>query len=97
MIASSITKPTKLFCAFCLLPFVFCLLLLNCSQPISPTGGKRDTIPPKLVKSIPINKLTNYKGRAVELEFDEYIVAENLQQKLSISFYERGVVSTPLF
>lgn len=85
MIASSITKPTKLFCAFCLLPFVFCLLLLNCSQPISPTGGKRDTIPPKLVKSIPINKLTNYKGRAVELEFDEYIVAENLQQKLLIT------------
>lgn len=85
MIASSITKSTKLFCAFCLLPFVFCLLLLNCSQPISPTGGKRDTIPPKLIKSIPINKLTNYKGRTVELEFDEYIVAENLQQKLLIT------------
>lgn len=85
MIASSITKSTKLFCAFCLLPFAFCLLLLNCSQPISPTGGKRDTIPPKLVKSIPINKLTNYKGRTVELEFDEYIVAENLQQKLLIT------------
>jgi hypothetical protein len=85
MIASSMIKSTKLFCTFCILPFAFCLLLLNCSQPISPTGGKRDTIPPKLVKSIPINKVTNYKGRAVELEFDEYIVAENLQQKLLIT------------
>lgn len=85
MIASSMTKSIKIFCAFLLLPFAFCLLLFNCSQPISPTGGNRDTIPPKLVKSIPINKLTNYKGRTVELEFDEYIVAENLQQKLLIT------------
>ena len=62
-----------------------CLAMLRCSQPISPTGGKRDTISPKLVKSTPINKQANYKGKTVDLEFDEYIVVENLQQKLLIT------------
>ena len=70
---------------YSLLTAAFYLLLLGCSQPISPTGGKRDTTPPKLIKSIPENKQTNYKGKSIELEFDEYIVAENLQQKLLIT------------
>ena len=85
MVAFSMIKSTKFLCINCLLFSIYCLLLLGCSQPISPTGGKRDTIPPKLVKSIPINKQTNYKGNTVDLEFDEYIVAENLQQKLLIT------------
>ena len=70
---------------YSLLTAAFYFLLLGCSQPISPTGGKRDTIPPKLIKSIPENKQTNYKGKTIELEFDEYIVAENLQQKLLVT------------
>lgn len=61
------------------------LLVVSCSQPISPTGGKRDTTPPKLIKSTPNNKQTNYKGKTIELEFDEYIVVDNLQQKLLIT------------
>ena len=61
------------------------LLLTNCSQQVSPTGGKKDIILPKLVNSIPINKQTNYKSKTVELTFDEYIVVENLQQKLVIT------------
>ncbi len=60
-------------------------LLISCSQQIPPTGGKRDVITPKLLSSIPINKQTNYKGKSVELFFDEYIVAENLQQKLIVT------------
>lgn len=61
------------------------ILVISCAQPISPTGGKRDTVPPNLISSTPNNKQTNYKGRTVDLEFDEYIVAENLQQKLLIT------------
>ena len=38
-----------------------------------------------MVNSIPINKQTNYKSKTVELTFDEYIVVENLQQKLVIT------------
>ena len=78
-------KSIRVLFYFGLLPVFYCLILVSCSQPISPTGGKRDTIPPKLEKSTPANKQTNYKGKTVDLEFDEYVVAENLQQKLLIT------------
>lgn len=61
------------------------LIFVNCSQPISPTGGKKDTIAPKLLQSIPINKQVNYKGKTVALIFDEYVVTESLNQKLLIT------------
>ncbi len=85
MSSFNIKQLVNTLCIYSLLTAAFYLLLLGCSQPISPTGGKRDTIPPKLIKSIPENKQTNYKGKIIELEFDEYIVAENLQQKLLIT------------
>ncbi|MFN4146182.1 MAG: Ig-like domain-containing domain [Runella sp.] len=76
-------RPTKTF--FYLLVFILPFLLLHCAQPISPTGGKKDTTPPKLIKSTPTHKQTNFQGKTVELEFDEYIVLDNLQQKLLIT------------
>ena len=59
--------------------------LLGCSQQVAPTGGKKDIIAPKLIKSIPANKQTKYEGKSVELKFDEYVVVEGLQQKLLIT------------
>ena len=61
------------------------LWLLGCAQQIPPTGGKKDIIAPKLIRTIPQNEQTNYKGRTVELFFDEYIEVQNLQQKLLIT------------
>lgn len=72
-----------------LLVFVFLfslpILLQNCAQVSSPPGGKRDTLAPKLVESTPKNRQLNYQGKTVELLFDEYVSAENLQQKLLIT------------
>ncbi|MCU0338750.1 MAG: Ig-like domain-containing domain [Spirosomaceae bacterium] len=68
-----------------LLLISYCLLLFGCAQSVPPTGGKKDVIPPKLVKSIPVHKQTNYQDKTLELEFDEYVVVENLQQKLLIT------------
>ncbi|MEZ4900439.1 MAG: Ig-like domain-containing protein [Spirosomataceae bacterium] len=65
--------------------FSLYFVLMGCSQPISPTGGKRDTTAPTLLNSIPDNKQVNYKGKTVELTFDEYVVTESLQQKLIIT------------
>ncbi|MCY7358197.1 MAG: Ig-like domain-containing protein, partial [Rudanella sp.] len=72
-----------------LLVFLFLLslpvLLQNCAQVASPPGGKKDTLAPKLVVSTPKNRQLNYQGKTIELYFDEYISAENLQQKLLIT------------
>ncbi len=71
--------------------FVFLLLLLlpillqNCAQVAQPPGGKKDSLAPKLVSSLPKQRELNYAGKTVELEFDEYVNSENLQQKVTIT------------
>lgn len=46
---------------------------LGCAQIGMPTGGPRDTIPPKLVKATPANNSTNFQGNKITLSFDEYV------------------------
>ena len=59
-------------------------MLLSCAQFVAPTGGKKDEVAPKLVKSIPPNEQKNYKGKDFELIFDELIDATSLRQELLI-------------
>jgi hypothetical protein len=66
---------------FISLPF----LLQNCAQVAQPPGGKKDTLAPKLVSSLPKMRQLNYAGKSVELTFDEYVNTENLQQKVTIT------------
>ncbi len=61
------------------------ILLQNCAQVAQPPGGKKDTLAPKLVSSLPTARQLNYSGKTVELEFDEYVNSENLQQKITIT------------
>ncbi|AKD56447.1 Ig-like domain-containing domain [Spirosoma radiotolerans] len=61
------------------------ILLQNCAQVAQPPGGKKDTLAPKLVSSMPTARQLNYKGKTVELEFSEYVNSENLQQKITIT------------
>jgi hypothetical protein len=61
------------------------ILLQNCAQVAQPPGGKKDTLAPKLVSSLPTARQLNYKGKTVELEFSEYVNSENLQQKITIT------------
>ncbi|WP_247237961.1 Ig-like domain-containing protein [Telluribacter sp. SYSU D00476] len=59
--------------------------LARCAQQVAPTGGEKDTVPPKLVLSTPENKALNFKGKSIELLFDEYVILDNIQQKLTIT------------
>lgn len=64
---------------------IFILVLSSCAQFVPPTGGEKDNIPPKLLKSIPENKALNSKTNLIELQFDEAIDVSNLKQELSVS------------
>lgn len=64
---------------------VFTLFLTGCAQFVPPTGGKKDTNAPNLVKSFPENKALNSQTNYIELEFDEAIDVSNLKQELSVS------------
>jgi uncharacterized protein (DUF2141 family) len=61
------------------------ILLQNCAQVAQPPGGKKDTLAPKLVSSMPTARQLNYTGKTVELEFNEYVNVENIQQKVTIT------------
>lgn len=61
------------------------VLTIGCAQIIAPTGGSRDTLPPKLLSANPKNISTNFKSNLITFNFDEYIHIEDLQQNLLVS------------
>ncbi len=64
--------------------------ILGCAQFVPPTGGKKDETPPKLIKSLPTDKQTNFKGNQIELYFDELIDVTSLRQELVIVPEQEG-------
>ncbi len=61
------------------------VILSRCAQQVAPTGGKKDIIAPTLLESNPPNETRNFKGKEIELFFDEYVIVDNIQQKLIIT------------
>jgi len=61
------------------------VFLQSCAQMASPPGGKKDTLAPVVTTSIPLNKSTNYKGKKIELNFNEYVTVKGLNQELLIT------------
>lgn len=68
-----------------LLAILSIIILTRCAQQVPPTGGKKDIIPPTLSSSNPPNETRNFKGKEIELFFDEYVIVDNIQQKLIIT------------
>jgi len=65
---------------------VACLFLLSkCAQVVPPTGGKKDILPPNLLSSDPPNRTLNFTGNKISLFFDEYVIIDNITQKLIIT------------
>lgn len=64
---------------------VIALVLVNCANRGSPTGGPKDVTPPQIVKSIPENYTTNFKGDEVVIYFNEYVKLKELSKQLIIS------------
>ncbi|MEO9475408.1 MAG: Ig-like domain-containing domain [Cyclobacteriaceae bacterium] len=59
----------------------------QCANPLTPTGGPKDTIPPTLLLSEPLDQTINFKGNEFTLYFDEFITADQLKQNLIITPY----------
>ena len=56
---------------------VFISLSYSCANMASPNGGPYDEAPPKFVSSTPVPNQLNYKGKKVEILFDELIKVDN--------------------
>ena len=49
------------------------LVIASCANRGTPSGGEKDTEPPVILKSVPENFTTNFKGNEIRIYFDEYI------------------------
>ena len=63
----------------------------GCAQIGAPTGGSRDTIPPRLLKATPGLNSTNFKGNRITLTFDEYINLEDVQNNVLVSPLQKNI------
>jgi len=72
---------TYLFSGLCL---IICLAV-SCGQPMPPTGGPRDSLPPLLVRAQPSDSTRNFSGNRITLTFDEYVQVDNPFEKVSFS------------
>jgi hypothetical protein len=69
-----------------ILPFlIWIVFVAGCARQSSPTGGPKDTIPPKLVSANPKNEQTNFLGKTVELEFTELINLNAAKEQVIIT------------
>ncbi|MBY0481025.1 MAG: Ig-like domain-containing protein [Chitinophagaceae bacterium] len=64
---------------------VVCMSLFSCANIISPGGGPRDSIPPRLIGSIPKDSALNVSSSNIVLTFDEYIQLQSVNENLIVS------------
>ncbi len=55
----------------------FYFLLSSCATVIPPSGGEKDTSPPKIIDLSPANESVNFKKKEIVFGFDEYIQIKN--------------------
>lgn len=70
-------------CSLFILAVIF--ITLSCAKQTSPTGGPQDSIPPKLISSVPENKQINYKSKILTLTFSEDVIVNNAKEELIIT------------
>jgi hypothetical protein len=74
--------------------FIFslvCLALMRfpfitgCANIVPPTGGPRDTLPPVLLKALPIVNALHVNSKKIELNFDEYLDLKDIRLNLIVT------------
>ena len=65
--------------------FFYLVFNTSCANIGTPSGGPKDSIPPVVLKTIPELRGKNYLGKDVRLTFDEFIIPDEVAEKLVIS------------
>ena len=71
--------------AVCFFLFYVLMTSQGCANIVPPTGGAKDSLPPNLIRSTPLDSANNVRTQKIILEFDEYINIDNVQQNLVVS------------
>ncbi len=62
-----------------------CYLLVSCANPVTPSGGPKDTEPPKFVKSEPPIFSRNFDAEKIKITFNEFIQLKDINNQVIIS------------
>ena len=57
----------------------------GCANIIPPTGGPRDSLPPRLAGVTPKDSSENFNAKKITFYFDEYVVVDNVHDNLIVS------------
>jgi hypothetical protein len=57
----------------------------SCANIIPPGGGPRDSLPPRLITSIPKDSAVRITSQSIVLSFDEYVTLQSTNENLIIS------------
>lgn len=63
----------------------------GCANIIPPGGGPKDTIPPKLVSSLPKDSSINANPKIITLTFDEFVDVKDVQTNLIMSPFPKNL------
>src|ERR1700680_428444 len=61
------------------------VVLTGCANIIPPTGGPRDSIPPRLISVDPKDSSKHFKSNQIVFNFDEYIELKDIRENLVVS------------
>ena len=72
----------KNYISYLFLAFLFA----SCANKAAgPTGGPKDSIPPRILKSSPENGVLNFKKKELTIEFDEIIQVQKVSENVVVS------------
>lgn len=81
----SVLRMSSLVWIFLGITIFYLLFTTSCANQGMPTGGVKDSIPPVVIKTIPGLRGTNFRGSDLRFTFDEYIIPDEISEKLVIS------------
>ncbi|MFC2508841.1 MAG: Ig-like domain-containing protein [Bacteroides sp.] len=61
------------------------LLLWSCARVVAPVGGEKDVQPPRVVRTVPENGSTGFRGQRFRLYFDEYVKLVDASKQIVVS------------
>ncbi len=71
--------------ALWLLLIIVSLSFQQCANMSRPTGGPKDSLPPKVLAELPANFSTNFAAERITITFDEFVKTTNQQKEFSVS------------
>src|SRR5258706_6828173 len=73
------------FLALVVIGFFVAAMGGGCANPIAPSSGPRDSLPPLLISVTPKDSSENFNAKRVTFSFNEFVQVDNVHDNLIVS------------